>query len=157
MAQEPWVTVSLGPALTLLQRMQAKTANLEPVFNGPIANAVHEFFDRQFATEGAAGGEKWAPLAAKTLRWRAQNHRTGMPILQFSRELWGSLVKRSSPLGYRIADKDSLLMGTSVQHAEKHQRGTARMPARPIVPDVVPEADTQNWAVLIRDYLEAAA
>jgi phage gpG-like protein len=153
---EPWVTVSLGPTLTLLQRIRSKAANLEPVLNGPIANAVHGFFEKRFATEGEYGGQKWAPLAEQTLRWRAQNHRTGMPVLQFSRELWSSLVKRSSPLGYRIADKDSLLLGTSVQYAEKHQLGTAHMPAREIVPDVIPEADSQTWARMIVDYVEAA-
>ncbi|HMG19597.1 MAG TPA: phage virion morphogenesis protein [Gemmatimonadales bacterium] len=154
---EPWVTVSLGPTLSLLQRIREKAANLEPVLNGPIANAVHSFFEKRFATEGEYGGQKWAPLAEQTLRWRAQNHRTGMPVLQFSRELWSSLVKRSSPLGYRIADKDSLLMGTSVQRAEKHQLGTEHMPACEIVPDVMPEADTQAWARLIVDYVEEAA
>lgn len=153
---EPWVTISLGPTLSLLQRIREKAANLEPVLNGPIANAVHSFFEKQFATEGAYGGQKWAPLAAKTLKWREQNHRTGMPVLQFSRDLWSSLVKRSSPLGYRIADKDSLLMGTSVKYAPNLQTGDDHMPAREIVPDVMPEADTKAWARLIVDYVEAA-
>jgi phage gpG-like protein len=155
-ADEPWVTISLGPTLTLLQKLRERAAHLRPVLNGPIATAIHGFFERQFATEGAAGGTKWAPLAEKTQRWRAQNNRTGMPILQFSRELWSSLVKRSSPLGYRIVDDDSLLMGTSVQHAEKHQTGTDRMPARPIVPDRMPEVETLGWARMISEYVEAA-
>jgi phage gpG-like protein len=154
---EPWATVSIGPALSLIQRVQTKAAHLRPVFDGPIANAIHGLFEKQFATEGAYGGEKWAPLAARTKRWRAQNHRTGMPVLQFTRELWGSLVKRSSPLGYRVATDESLLMGSSVRYADEHQLGTARMPARKIVPDVIPEADQQEWAQLVVQHLEGAA
>jgi phage gpG-like protein len=150
------VTVSIGPTLTLLERMRGKAAHLRPVLDGPIANAVHTFFEKRFATEGEYGGEKWAPLAARTLHWRAQNNRTGMPVLQFTRELWSSLVKRSSPLGYRIATDDSLLIGSSVRHAEKHQTGTDRMPAREIVPDVIPEPETQEWAQLVVQHLEAA-
>lgn len=157
-ANEPWATVSIGPTLSLLEKMKARAAHLRPVLDGPIANSVHRFFEKQFETEGAYGGDKWVPLAEKTMVWREQHHRTGMPILQFTRELWSSLVKRSSPLGYRIADDDSLLMGTSVQHAVKHQLGTddGRVPQRKIVPDVMPALEQQEWARLVREYVEAA-
>jgi len=154
---EPWATVSIGPALSLLERMGRRAANLRPVLDGPIANAIHGFFEKRFATEGAYGGEKWAPLAAKTLYWRAQHNRSGMPLLQFMRDLWSSLVKRSSPLGYRVATDASLLLGSSVQHADEHQTGTARMPARKIVPDEIPDADRQSWAEMIVTHLEATA
>lgn len=153
---EPWATVSIGPTLTLLERMGARASHLRPVLDGPIANAIHGLFEKRFVTEGRYGGEKWAPLAQRTLGWRAQHHRSRMPILQFTRELWSSLVKRSSPLGYRIADDDSLVVGSSVDRAQWHQLGTDRMPARPIVPDEVPTADTEEWARLIVEHVEAA-
>lgn len=154
---EPWATISIGPALSLLEKMSKKAANLRPVLDGPVANSIHAFFEKRFATEGAYGGQKWAPLAEKTLQWRALNNRSAMPILQFTRELWSSLVKRSSPLGYRIADDDSLLLGSSVQAAEKHQLGTDRVPARPIVPDVIPELEQKTWADLVVRHIEGAA
>jgi len=155
-ADQPWATVSIGPALSLLDRLSKRAAHLKPVLDGPIANAIHGFFEKRFATEGAYGGEKWAPLSGRTMAWRAEHNRSAMPILQFTRELWGSLVKRSSPLGYRIADDDSLVRGTSVRHAEKHQLGTGRVPQRQIVPDEMPAAETQSWARLIVDHMEAA-
>lgn len=153
---EPWVTVRIGETLSLLQRLQGRAKHLKPVLDGPIANSIHAFFEKRFATEGSYGGEKWAPLSPRTQVWRSVFNRSAMPILQFSRELWGSLIKRSSPLGYRIADDDSLLLGTSVGHAEKHQLGTASMPARKIVPDEMPAEEQQTWSRLIVDYLEAA-
>jgi hypothetical protein len=79
-----------------------------------------------------------------------------MPILQFTRSLWSSLVKRSSPLGYRIADDASLLIGSSDLAAVKHQVGTDKMPARPIVPELIPGPEQSEWARLVLSYVEAA-
>jgi phage gpG-like protein len=156
MADQPWATVSIGPTLSLLERLSKKAAHLRPVLDGPVANSIHGFFEKQFATEGGYGGAKWAPLAEQTMLWRVQHNRAAMPILQFSRELWSSLVKRSSPLGYRVADDDSLLMGTSVQYAVNHQTGDDHVPARELVPEQMPEADQQSWAQSILAYVEAA-
>lgn len=156
MADQPWVTVNLGPAISELALMRQRAAHLRPVLDGPVANAVHEFFAKRFASGGAYGGDAWAPLSPATLRWRAAWHREAMPILRFTNDLWSSLTKRSSPLGYRIATDNSLTIGTSVAHAAFHQTGTATMPQREIVPDEVPAADTEQWTQLVVDYLEAA-
>lgn len=84
----------------------------------------------QFRTRGAAGGTPWAPLSPKYAAYKLS--RVGpKPIMRFTDDLWKSLTR--NPMGVQDIGKMTAEFGTDVDYAEFHQRGTSKMPARPIV------------------------
>lgn len=86
---------------------------------------------RGFRESTAPDGSPWAPL----------KHRSGKPLRDTGR-LGSSFTNNVVHAGFRI--------GTNVSYASHHQGGTARIPARPMLPtSVMPEA----WASAL---LEAA-
>jgi len=94
----------------------------------PMAHAlevVTKAIDNNFATESAAG-EKWPPLAEKTIEQRRKQGYGDGPILQRSKDLRNSM-KGSS-------DNESAEVGPSedVEYAAVHANGSedGRIPAR---------------------------
>lgn len=115
-----------------------------------IADDLREMFARQFATEGAAGGTPWAPLAASTLR-----KRRGGGILVETGALRGSLVDEGAPGHVEESDGLQLLFGTDLPYAVFHQTGTRRMPARPIL--AIPDDRAKAWLGVIQSQFESEA
>lgn len=89
---------------------------------GRIAKLLDFAVQRQFETEGAYGGQPWAPLAPSTLRQKP----AGLQILVRTGKLRGSFRTR------RVLP-DMLEWGSDVAYGVYHMRGTSRMPARPPV------------------------
>lgn len=83
----------------------------------------------RFATEGAYGGEKWAPLAPSTLARKDP----GKGILVDSGRLRASLTQETAPDSIRALLPQSLHWGSSVPYGVFHQKGTSRMPQRRVV------------------------
>lgn len=86
----------------------------------------------QFATEGAAGGERWAPLAPSTLARKP----AGKSILENSGRLLNSMVEGGVSGGgdaVRFLGRQEMRWGTAVPYASFHQHGTSRMPRRRVV------------------------
>jgi len=137
--------------LDALQRGHWAVLHLQPALAGPVAEAVHEFFGDVFASEGAAGGSAWAPLAASTREAKPE----GKTILRRTDTLWKSLVVADDENGYTLATDAELIVGSSVVYGIWHQLGTERMPRREIVPDTVPQEYVDTWGSLVADYLES--
>lgn len=102
----------------------------------PAFGAIMRIFEaaalRQFASEGAAGGEPWAPLAPSTLARKP----AGKGILENSGRLLNSLVAGGSGGAgdsLRFLGRQEMRWGTSVPYAAFHQHGTSRMPRRRVV------------------------
>jgi phage gpG-like protein len=89
---------------------------------GRIAKMLDFAVQRQFDTEGAYGGEPWAPLADSTLRSKP----AGLKILVRTGKLKGSFRTRK-------VLPDLLEWGSDVAYGVYHMKGTSRMPARPPV------------------------
>jgi phage gpG-like protein len=119
-----------------------------------IATMLNFAAERQFATEGTYGGERWAPLAASTI---ATKQRKGMPdkILVATGKLQHSLTGHGDGHIERITPL-MLEWGSSVPYGVFHMKGTSRMPARP--PVKLPETlKVAIMKTLQRAYMEAAA
>ncbi len=111
----------------VLKRAEKRAEDLRPVLRGPITNSIHQFFRRQFASDGAAGGEAWLPLTPTTRILKARSNRSSMGVLRFSNRLWASLTKRSGPESVVIAKPQSLEVGTSDAKAVFHQKGWTQL------------------------------
>jgi phage gpG-like protein len=102
-----------------LLRFAHTAEDMRPAFR-EIAPLLQMAWNEQFATEGAYGGERWAPLAESTLRSKP----SGLPILVLTGKLKGSAhVKALLP--------QMLEWGSDVSYGRYHMTGTRNMPARP--------------------------
>jgi hypothetical protein len=90
------------------------------------------FFGEQFATEGAAGGAPWAPLAPSTIAEKAR-HGGGTSILVDTGQM-----RRAASRPSRIATPSSLTLTIEDRAIGFAQDGTDRAPARPVIPDEMP-------------------
>lgn len=158
----------------VLAARQRRHANLQPFFASTGETIVRRWFARQFATNGAVSGQRWQPLSPVTLALKAKRGRAKMGILRDSNRLWASLTKRGAPESVVAATRDSLTVGTTVRqpgpgpaYAALHQRGYSitsmfgrrltrkrRVPARPIVPDTLPEIWKTEMARGLAKYLD---
>jgi phage gpG-like protein len=120
-----------------LLRFASNIEDARPAFSR-IARLFEEAAREQFATEGSAGGEPWAPLAESTLRSKPP----GKGILENSGRLLNSLVfggVAGAGDAVRFLGAQEMRWGTNVPYAAFHQHGTSRMPQRRVVklPDLV--------------------
>lgn len=131
-----------------LKQLASRTKDLRPAFD-KIDKHVSTVFRRQFATEGAFGGQKWDPLKPATIksRQKAGGNRGG--ILRNFNRLWASLVK-IGPESIRIVRPKYYERGTAVPYAESHQEGEG-VPIRHIIPDPMPESVVRTWEKVIAD------
>lgn len=104
----------------------------------------------QFKTEGAEGGDKWAPLTAEYAGWK-EAHYPGRPILERTGDLMRSLTSPNDPNAVRIEERKALTLGSRIPYAIYHQRGTSKMAARPEIQ--LPEAFKRSVMHHIHAYL----
>jgi len=147
----------LGEFRETLNRIRARVSDLRPYLNR-VAIEVRKGFAEMFNTEGAAGGERWKPLAPSTIaakqqmfeageirgrirgiraRLRASQLQAGeMPgILIRTGALKDSVVRRGFRGNiHRIGgDGRSVELGTSVPYAAVHEYGgTHEYPIAPV-------------------------
>lgn len=99
-----------------------------------VGKVFYEIEAEQFATEGAAGGEKWTPLSKVYEKFKAVAY-PGQPILQADEDLRESLV---SPFGvnaiYRATEKE-LDIGSKDPKVLVHHRGSPKkhIPKRKVI------------------------
>ncbi|HEX5782342.1 MAG TPA: phage virion morphogenesis protein [Solirubrobacteraceae bacterium] len=115
--------------LAALRAMRRRALDMSPALRD-VGDLLRLHFKAQFATEGAQGGKKWAPLTPKYAAWKLK--RVGpQPILQFS----GDLVKSftSKPMAVEEVGPREARFGSDVRYAVFHQFGAPRanLVARP--------------------------
>ena len=140
---------------TLVRKMLAgarrRAADLSRFFRGPLDKEVTDFLRRQFDTEGAHGGRRWAPLSSTTLalRRRAGHGRGG--VGRDTNTMWASLVKSGGPQSIRRITPREYERGSRVPWSGLFQQGwtqrtifgrplrrTIRVPGREVFPDPLP-------------------
>ena len=126
-----------------LNRLIAKTANLQPLFSDWGEYLVREI-DNEFRTETAMSGEKWAPLAASTLRAKAKSKRIS--------KIWQSRGITRSTVAYQ-ALPTRLIVGVQTPYARYVNDGTKRMPARPLIPETLPPRVVNELGRIAQSYL----
>ena len=114
----------------------------------------------QFETEGAWAAQPWARLSPMYEAWK-QRHYPGRgilvvrggraPGLRFAAQSPNTTFRPQEAIfriqGWRSGDGDLLDPGW-------HQEGTDRMPARPIIPDVLPQAASDDVSQAAESYIE---
>lgn len=86
----------------------------------------------QFETEGAWAGHRWAPLSPAYAAYKAQRY-PGRSILIAEGDL-----RQAASRPERKATPTELVLTIRDPKIGYHQTGTARMPARPVVPASLP-------------------
>lgn len=129
-----------------------------------IAQDFHQTVEKkQFETEGAYGSGGWKPLSDNPpgkgyASWKAKNY-PGRPLLVQSGLMKESLMGENP---YSIEDIQPLQMrlGTQIKYALYHQKGTSKMPARPVIalsPSVIAgreiSPDVTRWSKIIHKHL----
>lgn len=122
-----------------------------------IIEKIQEDLKTLFATEGASGGEPWAPLADSTLERKAELGLSSK-ILNAEGFLEDSLtkddalgsVKEIDPQGFRFGSDLAVESGDYIL-AELHQKGTEFMDARP--PLQFTELQKRGYVKQLQEYL----
>lgn len=175
MADEKIVVDATG-ALAALGEVLDRATDLSPVLAGPINKSVDTLFTRQFDSEGQYGGTRWAPRAPVTqLLLRRPGHGRG-GIGRDTNRMWASLTKGGSgPEAIRVVTPTSLERGTTVPYARwfaagyvsktfvavgadgqpvpLYRRRPKRIPARPLVPNPIPDVIVRVWQRLIETFI----
>lgn len=160
------VVMEMTHVTRLLSQTEHAAKDLTPVFQGPIDASVTEFYKRQFETEGAHGGQKWENLSPLTVTLKGRNGRGRAGPETIGRDtnrLWASLTKSGGPMSLRHFGPKEYVRGTRVRHAQwfhegydstsifgrTRKGGTRKVPARPIVPETMPQPIIRAWEGMI--------
>lgn len=141
-------TADLHRSLRLLPRVlsgnYSDDLGLRTLFWGNLGNAILAIVSESFKVKLAGGvgsdGVRWAQLAVATLAKRKREGREDGAILHETGAMLESLLPGdgANPSGAenQIFDisQNGLRVGTEDPKADRHQKGTDHMPARPIVP-----------------------
>ncbi len=162
-------TVLLRPR-GFFENLRVRIRNLKPVYQAGIDKSVRNFFVRQFATRGRAGGTPWEPLAASTLAIKRKFGKGSAGILRRGGRLWNSLTKPFGPDVRLRITRGTYERWTQVPYADQHQKGYTistvfgkrlrapkRVPARPLAPDPLPAALLGTWGSLAATYVDSGA
>lgn len=98
-----------------------------------IAKEFYAIEKSQFDSQGAKGSSgKWAPLSPVYAKYKAKAF-PGQPTLHATRSLYDSMTSPDALDSIFRIDAREMTIGTQREGARAHQRGTSRMPARPII------------------------
>jgi phage gpG-like protein len=118
----------------------------------PFREIVKDFYKvekKQFESEGGYGSGGWQPLSPRYAAWKAKKH-PGRPLMVVSGLLKESLLGEN-PYSIENVTPKSMEVGTVVNFAIYHQKGTSKMPARQLIQ--LTDADKKRWVKYIQKYL----
>lgn len=96
-----------------------------------VQPAFYKIEEEQFKSEGVKGGGRWKALSPAYAK-RKRRLYPGKPILQASGKLYAAMTSES-PDSILIKTKDEFAVGTSLPYALAHQKGSGKLPKRPVV------------------------
>jgi len=126
-----------------------RAGNPGPALEGPVADALRGAIREQFETQGARLGTPWAPPAARARPSPA------LQALLRTGDLVRSLTERGAPYWSQELRDGGKTLEIGTDHPGAYaQTGTSRgEPARPIMPDDVPDELLEEIADRIGDYM----
>lgn len=136
-----------------LARFAAQMADLRP-FWPKVSDLFVDWMGDQFATEGGAlvTGGKWARLSPEYAARKAVTH-PGKGILVAEGDL-----KKAAQTPVRTAGPQNLTLAIHDRKVGWHQDGTAKMPARPLIPNVrLPDAWQRDLDRVAEEYVREVA
>lgn len=126
-----------------------ENTNKTPLLNA-VGNAIHESIIEQFDSEGSHFlGQKWKPLAPRTIKEREEQGYIPINILQRTGILKGSIAFDVSG--------DEILFKVGAEYGFDLQYGTNIIPPRPFMPvsdNLIPESLKQEILGLCEDFFE---
>lgn len=135
-------------ATPFLDLMRERLRDERPAL-AKLVPLVRRYFDLQFETLGAYGGQAWAPLTASTME-----RRDSVRPMMLTGRLWASLTQEGARYGYAVLTPDSVRVGTRDPVAHLLEGGTRKMVARDIEGEPPPQ-EVERYADLIGDDLLA--
>ena len=129
-----------------LERFGERAQDMTPLFR-QLVNDFYSIERDQFRSEGSSGSGGWAPLRPATVAARGNAH----PILTDTGDLRASLTRPSAKGAVSEIGPDGFFVGTDIDYAHFHQRGTSRMPRRR--PVELTGADRTAWVKALQRFL----
>lgn len=137
----------------IVRRFEGFTANLDnlvPAFK-KILKSFYAGEKKQFETEGGWGSGGWMPLSPSY----AARKDPALKILESSSGDLGRALRGEVPANTQgnveIIESNMLIMGTDIDYAIYHQKGTRKMPMRK--PIELPEAERKKWTSIIHKHI----
>lgn len=152
------VTVDYFPKLTKGERallaLPPRLRNLRPVMIEGVAPAYNAMLKRHWESQGAAFGQRWAPLAERTLEARARKGTLSKGILRDTDHLFKAVFRARATDDRLKSIRGGIRFQGNVgeRKAIYHQLGTQFMPARTVIPDPLPRSFKQQVRAIVREY-----
>lgn len=139
----------LEPVHAQLHRWEGNLGDATPAFEAMASYQKRVVNARQFKEQGSVETGRWSPLSPPYARWKARV-RPGRPILVFD----GDLKREMTVPGQGIYDvwRSGMRVGTDIDYAIYHQRGTPGMPARPLIGEAR-RRDTLHFAKILQGWI----
>jgi hypothetical protein len=138
-----------------LQWLVAQLLDLRP-FWPKVSSLAIGWWGAQFETEGVFGGHPWPPLSPGYGAWKAATH-PGRGLLVLERDLREAASRPdrlTSPTTLTLTIPWARMKGENVD-LDWHQRGTDRMPARPLIfGDPLPPQARVELDIAMDEYLD---
>lgn len=155
-------TPRVTPAIRQLHELPGRLRDLRPLAEHAIIPAALEMLRRHWDSKGAAFGHPWAALAPSTIESRIRKGTAAKGPLRDTDNLFLALFRavasthrvQATASGVRVSlGLDSSARAIDRLKALWHQRGTAKMPARQIIPEPLPRSFRDLVRTLTRDWL----
>ena len=124
-------------------------------FGGDAALRIRQDFTfettKSFASKGASTGKPWKPLSKQYAAWKAE-HFPGRPLMIRTGRLSRSITdSKDRNFVFNREGGKRIIMWSRLEHAAYHQKGTKRLPARPLF--VMSKEIGQRWAEILNEEL----
>lgn len=139
----------LEPLYEELHRWQDNLGDATPAFKTMADYQVRTVNARQFREQGSVETGKWSPLSPPYGRWKARV-RPGRPILVFDGDLKREMTVPGQGI-YKVW-RSGFTVGTDLDYAIHHQKGTPMMPARPLI-GPARRRDTLHFGKLLQGWI----
>ena len=146
-----WTEVSAGGQAQLehlYKGLLIRLRDLTPAWHA-ILDDLDTVEAKWFDTEG---GGSWRPLSPRYAAWKAK-HYPGRPLLVREGFLRDALTNRGGRFRTEAIREHDARVSVHLPYAGEHQRGTATLPARPVIG--INDQDRQRWVRLIRRFVMA--
>lgn len=141
----------------VVDAMRERASDLTPAFAMGVDPYLTSELEAQFASSGAHFGDPWAPLAERTLQARTRPGHGRGGILRDTDAMYNAFVNPFDDGAIRVIEGQRYQRGVSTWYYPFHHDGTARMPARPVVPDELPAATEETIFGILREYILTGA
>lgn len=172
------ITHDFDTSVAQLQEVGDRASDLTPSWINDVQPLVTDFLTQRFDSEGAFGGAKWADLSPVTVEMRKRPGHGRGGIGRDTGAMWASWVKSAgsspAPGGVLVIEKDRYERGSSLPQSLYFDQGTnstmvpiqtrngwlfrrrkspKHIPARPIIPDVLPPSLIEQVELSLAAYI----